>query len=556
MKYTTLSATQFTVSALGLAISSAIAAQSPAEMNVRTATSAVSADQLVRAQQRFSTVNSIADRFSAEFVRGADSAIDPQRVQLVNDLMRGDAQGLVDTSRAINLQDALSTASAAALRRSTTTVTAETNSDGSAKSLGDATQDLVYTPIMPCRVVDTRKPEAQPAISGGTSRDFNANTGLGQGGGSCVTFTGVIPAAFALNVTVDTLSQGLGDPAIYGFVTIWPQGQPRTLTSWMNSTGSQDIANFGIATVNQSNGFFSVYVQNTSNIVVDAFGYFRPPTGSTTGATGATGATGGAGAVGVAGATGAIGATGAVGVTGAIGAIGVSGTTGPNGATGSVILSGNALPTTQGGNGDYYIDDSIGILFGPKTGGTWVGANQLSLIGPIGATGATGAAGGMSFMSSASAAPVTTVLGGLVGISPVMPVSGNELVSVPNATLIGANVDLSSLLGVAETFPQSGTFNTIKGSFVVTVAVSLAATVTVTAELYKAPAGSLIATPTGLICSVTYTGVVGVLVPAVCTPSGSATVTAGDQGIIVVSATAVPGLATSIVLSPSIGISP
>ena len=159
-------------------------------------------------------------------------------------------------------------------------------------------------------------------------------------------------------------------------------------------------------------------------------------------------------------------------------------------------------------------------------------------------------------MSSASAAPVTTVLGGLVGISPVMPVSGNELVSVPNATLIGANVDLSSLLGVAQTFPQSGTFNTIKGSFVVTVAVSLAATVTVSAQLYKAPAGSLIATPTGLICSVTYTGVVGVLVPAVCTPSGSATVTAGDQGVIVVSATAVPGLATSIVLSPSIGISP
>jgi len=128
---------------------------------------------------------------------------------------------------------------------------------------------------------------------------------------------------------------------------------------------------------------------------------------------------------------------------------------------------------------------------------------------------------------------------------------------VPTATLIGANVDLSTLLGVAQTFPQSGTFNTIKGSFVVTAGVSLiGTTVTVTARLYKAPAGSLIATPTTLACSVSYTGIVGVLVPAPCSPSGSATVTAGDQGVIVVSATATPGIATAIVLSPSIGISP
>ncbi|MEP6940782.1 MAG: hypothetical protein ABI846_13540, partial [Rudaea sp.] len=229
---------------------------------------------------------------------------------------------------------------------------------------------------------------------------------------------------------------------------------------------------------------------------------------------------------------------------------------GATGIAGSVILSGNTLPTVEGVNGDYYIDDATGVLFGPKTGGTWAGANQLPLIGPIGPTGATGAAGGMSFMSSASASPVTTLIGGLVGTSPVLPVSGNVLAAVPTATLVGVNVDLSTLLGVAQTFPQNGTFNTIKGSFVVTVGVVLAPSVTVTARLYKAPAGSLIAAPTTLSCSVTYSGIVGVLVPAACTPSGSATVLAGDQGVIVVSATATSGLATAIVLSPSIGISP
>jgi hypothetical protein len=54
-------------------------------------------------------------------------------------------------------------------------------------------------------------------------------------------------------------------------------------------------------------------------------------------------------------------------------------------------LYGSVNPTTEGVNGDFYINTSSNYIFGPKASGTW--PSGTSLVGPAGATGATGATG-------------------------------------------------------------------------------------------------------------------------------------------------------------------
>nr|WP_199082436.1 collagen-like protein [Pedobacter sp. ASV19] len=61
-----------------------------------------------------------------------------------------------------------------------------------------------------------------------------------------------------------------------------------------------------------------------------------------------------------------IGATGATGTTGATGA------TGATGVAGSKILSGTGVPAASvGSNGDYYLDPSNYLFYGPKANGAW-----------------------------------------------------------------------------------------------------------------------------------------------------------------------------------------
>jgi len=96
------------------------------------------------------------------------------------------------------------------------------------------------------------------------------------------------------------------------------------------------------------------------------------------------------------------GAVGPQGSTGATGAVGPAGPTGASGAPGSVIYSGTTVPPAATGVvGDYYINLSTGLLYGPKTAAGW-GAGT-SLKGPAGTTGTPG-----SQIYSGSGAPATT----------------------------------------------------------------------------------------------------------------------------------------------------
>ena len=123
---------------------------------------------------------------------------------------------------------------------------------------------LRFVPLTPCRVVDTRQangPFGGPAISGGTSRDF----ALPQG--SC---PGIPSNAAAYSVNVTVVPQGH-----LGYLTAWPTGYTRPQTSLMNSDG-RTKANAAIVPAGDSSSI-SVYVTNTSNVILDINGYFTTP---------------------------------------------------------------------------------------------------------------------------------------------------------------------------------------------------------------------------------------------------------------------------------------
>ncbi len=76
---------------------------------------------------------------------------------------------------------------------------------------------------------------------------------------------------------------------------------------------------------------------------------------------------------------------------GSNGTNGSNGVNGANGTNGNTIISGTVNPTTQGVNGDYYINTATNTLFGPKTAGVW--GSGTSIIGPAGTNGTNGTNG-------------------------------------------------------------------------------------------------------------------------------------------------------------------
>lgn len=130
-----------------------------------------------------------------------------------------------------------------------------------------AQQALQFTPVNPCRVVDTRNPNGPfggPPIMGGTFRSFALPEG------SCGLPLGA--TAYALNVTVVPMGH-------LGYLTIWPTGQPQPVVSLMNSDGRVK-ANAAIVLSGNGGAAVNVYVSDTTNVIIDVNGYFTPTNGS------------------------------------------------------------------------------------------------------------------------------------------------------------------------------------------------------------------------------------------------------------------------------------
>lgn len=143
-------------------------------------------------------------------------------------------------------------------------------------ALGSAASDLVYTPVTPCRILDTRV--AGGAIAGGFSRDFNAVVGGGgnfssQGGSA--TDCGMVAAgqaAVVLNLTVVT-------PTGAGFATAYPFGTTRPLASSLNYTAGAIVNNSIVVKLPSplTSQDFSLYTFANADFVADVVGYYAAP---------------------------------------------------------------------------------------------------------------------------------------------------------------------------------------------------------------------------------------------------------------------------------------
>ncbi|MEQ1513416.1 MAG: hypothetical protein ABL934_12150 [Lysobacteraceae bacterium] len=144
-----------------------------------------------------------------------------------------------------------------------------------ARSLGDTTQDLVYVPVTPCRILDTRI--AGGPIPANSFRDFDLTDVVRfapQGGdtSNCNVGDKGSFAAAALNITVVT-------PNTAGYITAFPYLASQPTAATLNYV-TGDIRNgLAIVRLDQSAATyeFSVYSFAQTHLVADVVGYFREP---------------------------------------------------------------------------------------------------------------------------------------------------------------------------------------------------------------------------------------------------------------------------------------
>jgi DNA-binding beta-propeller fold protein YncE len=130
---------------------------------------------------------------------------------------------------------------------------------------GDTKLQLVN--VAPCRLVDTRPQYGgNGPIQGGTFQSFP----IPQEGGCNIPTTAV---AYSLNVSVVPSGP-------LGYLTIWPTGEYRPGVATLNSLDGRIKADAAIVSGGVG-GAVSVYVTNTTNVVLDINGYFAPVSGST-----------------------------------------------------------------------------------------------------------------------------------------------------------------------------------------------------------------------------------------------------------------------------------
>lgn len=148
--------------------------------------------------------------------------------------------------------------------------------DISPSSLGDAATDLVFVPIAPCRLFDTRL--AGGAIAGNTVRSFDvtAVSDYSFQGGSASNCNGVGAAgsfaAAVINFTTVT-------PSGAGYVTAFPFGTAQPLAATVNYAGGDIRGNLSTVALDQgaSANELSVYSYAQTHLVGDIVGYFINP---------------------------------------------------------------------------------------------------------------------------------------------------------------------------------------------------------------------------------------------------------------------------------------
>jgi hypothetical protein len=146
--------------------------------------------------------------------------------------------------------------------------------------LGSLSSDLVFTPVTPCRILDTRNAGSKSGIlQANTVRGFWGwnNTFAPQGGSAtgCGTLESTNTAAVLVNFTVVT-------PVTGGYITAYPGNVAdvdKPLAATVNFTAGSVIGNNATVKLNQTNtgDDFKIYSTSNVHVVADIVGYYSKP---------------------------------------------------------------------------------------------------------------------------------------------------------------------------------------------------------------------------------------------------------------------------------------
>lgn len=144
------------------------------------------------------------------------------------------------------------------------------------KALGDSATDLVFVPISPCRILDTRV--AGGAIAANTTRgvDVTAVSSYSFQGGASSDCGGAGNAgsfaAVAVNLTVV-------NPSGAGYITAYPVGTTQPTAATVNYAAGAIVGNLAIVRLDQGSAAneMNIYSFAQTHVVGDIVGYFINP---------------------------------------------------------------------------------------------------------------------------------------------------------------------------------------------------------------------------------------------------------------------------------------
>jgi hypothetical protein len=143
---------------------------------------------------------------------------------------------------------------------------------------------LLYTPVEPCRIVDTRESTTGAALGPGVERDFDVVGAVdmtAQGGplGGCNVpgYQGTTPGAVAVVVNLTAVS-----PTANGNLNAWPADRDRPLSSILNFRAGQNLANAIVLPLaqdaTQGDDLRVMAAHAAAHVVIDVVGYFTKRT--------------------------------------------------------------------------------------------------------------------------------------------------------------------------------------------------------------------------------------------------------------------------------------
>ena len=148
----------------------------------------------------------------------------------------------------------------------------------SSAQIGELDKDLFFTPVTPCRIMDTREAGSLSGIlQAQSTRSFlgSVTSSFAIQGGSatnCNVLEGVNTAAIVVNFTVVS-------PSTAGYITAFPANAAVPLAATMNFIAGDVKGNNATLKLNQTAGQFHFKIFSTSqtHLVADVVGYYARP---------------------------------------------------------------------------------------------------------------------------------------------------------------------------------------------------------------------------------------------------------------------------------------